>query len=120
MHGNRDATWMCNGKIMCLTGKGFVAEDEGAGFGPQFSVMANCWKDAFARGKEVIDPHFIYVMPGKELAPKITAPTGIKGKSMAYPTKEWLKIDRDNATRQDVVGEQLGAFLDAAVKAVYP
>jgi len=105
--------------ILCVTGKDFVAEDEGAGFDEQFPVMANCWKETFARGKEVIDPHFIYAMPGKELAPKITAPKGINGKSTAYPAKEWLTIGRDSKTRQDVVGEELGAFLDAAVKAVY-
>jgi len=59
-------------------------------------------------------------VPAIELAAKITAPKGIEGKSLAYPTKEWLKIDHDRKSRRDVVGEELGAFLDAAVKAVYP
>ncbi len=106
--------------ILCLTGKDFVADDEGAGFGEQFAVMANSWKETFARGREVIDPYFIYAMPGKELAPKITAPKGIKGRSMAYAVQEWLAIGRGGNVGEGTGGEVLGGLIDAAVNAVYP
>jgi hypothetical protein len=103
--------------VICLTPESFLGEDEGAGFGKQFSVMANSWKETFAYGKQVIDPHFCYTIPGKTLAWKLTAPTGIKGKSTAYPMKEWLSVGYAN--RRSVVGEDLKAFLDAAVNTIY-
>ena len=105
--------------ILSLTGKGFVAEDEGANFGPQFTVAANCWKDAFARGNEVIDPHLIYAMPSKAMAPKLTTPKGIKGKSTAIELKAWPVLKTDPKTRQPIVGDDLKAFLDKAVETVY-
>ena len=103
--------------VICITPESFMGENEGANFGPQFSAMANSWKETFAYGKEVIDPHFIFTMPSKELAPRITAPTEIKGKSTAYPVNQWLSVGFEN--RQSVVGDELKTFLDAAVKAVY-
>ena len=75
--------------ILCLTGKGWVADDEGASFGKKFPVMANCRKAAFARGKEVIDPYFIYAMPAKELAPKAKQPKGIQGAKAAVEINAW-------------------------------
>ncbi len=103
--------------VICLTPGSFMGEDEGANFGRQFSAMANSWKETFAYGKQVIDPHFFYTVPDKTLAPKITAPMRIKGKSTAYPMKEWLSVGYAN--RQSVVGEDLKAFLDAAVNTIY-
>ena len=73
--------------IICLTPESFCEEGQGADFGPKFSIMANCWKETFARGKEVLDPHFFYALPNKELAPKITKPMKIKGKSTAVEAK---------------------------------
>jgi len=105
--------------VICLTPKSFIGADEGASFGGQFSVMANCWKDTFMSGKSVIDPHFVYALPNKSLASKIVASTDIKGKSTAIELKQWPEFKIDPETRQTIVGQDLTAFLDAAVKAVY-
>ena len=105
--------------VICLTPARFIGGDEGAGFGAEFAVMANCWKETFAAGGSPLDPHFVYTLPGKSLAAKITKPTGIQGRHTAYEMNEWLAPGYDNETRQSVVGEELGKFLDAAVKAVY-
>ena len=105
--------------VLCLTPQSFVAHDEGTAFGAQFAAMANCWKETFASGEQVLDPHFIYTLPGKEMAPKLSKPTAIKGQSTAYEVKEWLAPGYDNETRQSVVGEDLDKFLESAVKAVY-
>jgi len=48
--------------------------------------MANGWKQTFARGENSIDPHFVYVLPDAETAPKLTQPKGITGKSTALPS----------------------------------
>ena len=47
--------------------------------------MANCWKDRFGGA----DPQFFYTIPSKSLAPKITRPTQIKGKSTAVTINNW-------------------------------
>lgn len=74
--------------IIFLTGEQMVAADEGAHFGEQMSALANCWKEKFA----CEDPQFIYAIPSKTLAPKITAPTGIKGKATAVEISDWSEI----------------------------
>ena len=66
-----------------------------------------------------LDPHFIYTLPGRELAPKLSKPTGIKGNHTAYGMSEWLAPGYDGETRQSVVGGGLAKFLEAAVDAVY-
>jgi len=105
--------------ILSLTGKGLVADGEGANFGQRFAVAANCWKETFARGSEVIDPHLVYAMPSKALAPKLTKPEGIQGKSTAVELKAWPAIKTDPKTRLPIVGDDLKALLDEAVQAVY-
>ncbi|MBT3198580.1 MAG: hypothetical protein HN350_01570 [Phycisphaerales bacterium] len=104
--------------VICLTPKSFLGEDKGAGFGTRFSIMANSWKDTFAYGKQVLDPHFFYTVPSKTLAPKITTPTGIKGKATAYEMNQWLTT-YDPKTRKTAVGEDVVKFLESAVNAVY-
>lgn len=107
--------------IICLTPETFIGEDEGAGFGEQFSVMANCWKETFAYGKKAIDPHFVYTVPSKELAPKITAPVGIEGASTAVEMTVWPEInqrDPDN-NNQLIISNEIKAVLDTGVKATY-
>jgi hypothetical protein len=104
--------------IVCLTPRSFLGEDEGSSFGARFSVMANSWKDTFAYGKQVIDPHFFYTVPSKTLAPKITAPAGIKGKATAYEMDQWLSA-YDPKTRKSTVGPGVMKFLDTAVNATY-
>ena len=105
--------------VICFTPKSFIGEDEGASFGKEFSVMANCWKETFAHGKQVIDPFFVYTVPAKELAPKLTSPEGIKGGNAAVEIAQWTDVKQDPKTRQPVIGDEVKAVLDAAVKAVY-
>ena len=107
--------------VLCLTGRGFVAGDEGAGFGEQFAVMANSWKDAFSRGNEVIDPYFVYAMPSKTLAPKATVPKGIQGDRAAFEIGEWLTIDSKRTPEGTAItlSENLLKLLDYAVEKVY-
>jgi sialate O-acetylesterase len=105
--------------ILCLTGKETVS-DEGAGFGPKFSIMANGWKSAFDRGKSTIDPHLVYALPTKALAPKLTSPTGIKGASSAVEMKAWPTVKYDRREDTFSYGPGLLDLFDQAVSAVYP
>ena len=102
--------------VICLTPASFFEEDQGANFGSDFSVLANCWKESFAlrqgSGQEVEDPHFFYTIASKELAPKITMPDKIKGKSTAYEINHWL-TDKTNNNRQ------LMALIDQVVSEAY-
>ena len=74
--------------IVFLAGPASFAEDGGAHYGEQMTALANAWKERFG-GK---DPHFLYTLPDKSLAPKITQPKGIRGRSTAIPTSEWTGI----------------------------
>ncbi len=71
--------------IIFLCSRNMFEEDQGANYGPELSALANCWKDKF--GGE--DPHFFYTIPSKELAPKITRPEQIQGKSTAFKIDHW-------------------------------
>jgi hypothetical protein len=71
--------------VIFLASPYMVEADQGALFGEQMSALANCWKAKFA----CEDPVFIYTIPSKALAAKITAPTGIKGKSKAVQITAW-------------------------------
>lgn len=111
--------------ILCLTGKGFMDDAEGADFGLRFAIMANCWKETFSRstssgqahGQEGVDPHFVYVMPSGKLAPALTRPNGISGKSTPIELDEW--IDEAIKTHRGRYRDELLELLDTAVNAVY-
>ena len=117
--------------VLCLTGKGLLDENEGADFGRRFPVIVNCWKDAFAWGKQTSAPHFVYSLPTKDLAPKLTKPSGINGVSTAIELKKWPvatyktvdtvdpKTKRRIRTYNLVPDADMSAFLDSAIKAVY-
>ena len=74
--------------ILFLAGPATFAEDGGARYGEQMTTLANSWKKHFG-GK---DPHFLYTLPDKSLAPKITQPKGIRGRSTAIPTRDWTEV----------------------------
>ena len=76
--------------IIFLAGPEMFLKDQGANYAEQLSTLANCWKDRF--GGE--DPNFIYTIPNKTLAPKITAPEAIKGKSTAVEISDWSEITK--------------------------
>ncbi len=71
--------------IIFLTSPGMVAGDQGAHFGEQMTALANCWKEKLA----CEDPLFLYTLPDKTLAPKMTTATGIKGKSAGVEINSW-------------------------------
>jgi len=97
--GDSTATWTYNVYVHCFTpaalsgvvflsSESMVADDQGANFGPEMSALANCWKERF--GGE--DPHFFYTIPSKGLAPKITRPAAIKGKSTGIELGNWSEM----------------------------
>jgi hypothetical protein len=71
--------------IIFLTGKAVVEKDQGAAFGEQLSALANSWKDKFG----CPDPCFLYTIPSSTLAPSITKPQAIKGRSAAVEIGSW-------------------------------
>jgi hypothetical protein len=74
--------------IVFLSSESMVSGDQVANFGPEMSVLANSFKARFG-GEDV---PFIYTVPDKGLAPKITQPKGIKGKSAAVELDDWSDV----------------------------
>jgi len=101
--------------VIWLTPQSFFAEDEGANFGSEFSVMADCCKESF--GGE--DPYFFYTIPSKALAPKITQPTQIKGKSTPCEIGHWLTAKRGDKEDMAVVNKQLLRLVGQVVTEAY-
>ena len=75
--------------ILFLTGESMVADDQGANFGSEMSALANSFKTRFSLGPDGKDIPFIYTVPSKTLAPKLTQPNGIKGQSIAVEIGDW-------------------------------
>jgi hypothetical protein len=71
--------------IIFLTGESMVDADQGSHFGEQMGALANCWKAKFA----CEDPHFFYTIPSPTLAPRITKPLAIQGRSVAVEINNW-------------------------------
>ena len=63
-----------------------VEADQGAHFGEQMAALANCWKEKFACRRPAV---FFYTIPSSTLAPKITKPKAIKGRSIAMEINSW-------------------------------
>lgn len=78
--------------IVFLTGKSMVADDQGVNFGPEMAVLADSLKSRFALWQGDEDIPLIYTVPSKTLAPKITRPKGIKGKSSAVELDDWSDV----------------------------
>ncbi|MES2983510.1 MAG: sialate O-acetylesterase [Verrucomicrobiota bacterium] len=70
--------------IIFLTGSEMIKADQGENFGPELTALANGYIGDFG-GKA----KFIYTLPSKELAPKITEPSKITGESLAVPISTW-------------------------------
>ena len=75
--------------VVFLTGESMVSEDKGANFGPEMKALAKSFKGRLG-GNET---PFIYTLPGKELAPQVTKPEGIKGKGVAVEITDWQNLD---------------------------
>jgi hypothetical protein len=65
------------------------AAKDGEFFGEQMSALANCFQERFTGA-----PVFIYTKPSKELAPKLTDPSGIKGKNIAVEIEDWKDVSK--------------------------
>jgi hypothetical protein len=78
--------------VLFLTGESMVAEDQASHFGPEMSVLANCFKTRFTLRQHGEDIPFFYTVPSKSLAPKLTQPAEIKGKSIAVEISDWLEV----------------------------
>jgi len=97
--------------IVFLCGKAMAAEEQGAKFGSEMSVLGNCLKTKFGAG----DVPFFYTVPSATLAPKITKPKGIKGQSTAIEIAAWpvAKAKKEEAAAfekqmLDVIGQVIG------------
>jgi hypothetical protein len=85
--------------VIFIAGEEMVKADQGANFGSELSALANGWIEDFG-GKA----KFYYTLPSKELAPKISAPNGIKGESTAIPLSDWQSALTDLKWMDSVVG----------------
>jgi len=123
--GDSTATWTYNVYVHCftpaalsgivfLTSESMVADDRGANFGPEMSALANSFKTLFGGN----DVPFLYTMPGKALAPKLTQPNGIKGKSTACQVDHWPAAPRKGGTADnaDAAARQLLELIELIVK----
>jgi len=101
--------------IVFMTEPRMFAKDEGANFGSEMSALANGWKRHFKGEK---DPHFIYSMPAKSLAQKITKPGNIEGASAAFEVGAWpeagSKGGSTTATETAFVESLVGTIIKAA------
>jgi hypothetical protein len=99
--GDSKATWTYNvyvhsfaptalKGVILLAGEGVVGDDQGANFGSEMSVLVNCLKAKFGGD----DLPVIYTVPSKALAPNITQPKGIKGKSTAIEIGDWTEVSK--------------------------
>lgn len=98
--------------VIFLTGPGGAQADEGKLFGEQMAAIATCWKKRFA----CEDPFFFYTMPSRDLAPTITAPKGIPGKSQAIEIPKWPTPGKTAAKE---AGDWLLGVIDTIVAAAY-
>ncbi|MFK7912199.1 MAG: sialate O-acetylesterase [Akkermansiaceae bacterium] len=70
--------------IIFISSENLVADDQGANFGPELSVLANSFKKRFGQ-----ETHFYATAPAKSLAPKLTKPASVKGKSTIIEVNKW-------------------------------
>lgn len=101
--------------IVFMTESSMVENTEGQYFGEQMAALANGWKRIF---KSTEDPQFIYTIPSTELAKKVTKPSEIKGKSLAFEVSQWpAKDNKGNYLPGDI--EALNGLVDAVIKQAY-
>ncbi|MCE9519066.1 MAG: hypothetical protein K8R87_05895 [Verrucomicrobia bacterium] len=87
--------------IIFLGSQKMVEADQGASYGAELTVLANNWKDKFGGA----DPLFFYTLPSKTLAPKISPPAGIKGRSTALEIDHWLTSEQISRLIDSVVAQ---------------
>ncbi len=101
--------------IVFMTEASMVAKADGANFGGEMSALANGWKRLFKGEK---DPHFVYTIPSKELAPKIAKPDAIKGGNSGFEVSAWPEQNKKGgyATSQHV---SMKGLVEAVLEAAY-
>jgi hypothetical protein len=107
--------------ILCLTSEALLGDTGDTELGRQLVAMANSWKDAFARGKPVIDPHFLCALPTDKAAPGADMTAGVKGKSslLTFMDQPVVKVERVESKLITTCNQPLLELLDAAVRAVH-
>ncbi len=75
--------------VIFLCGPDMLEKDQGAHYGEQLAALANCWKQRFGGG----DCPFFYTIPAKDLAPQITRPASINGKSTGVEIGQWPEAE---------------------------
>lgn len=88
--------------IIFLCHQDMFTADQGAHYGEQLSALANSWKQLFGGA----DPHFFYALPSPALAPKISQPQGIKGKSTGIEISSWTEKEALLKVFAQVAGEK--------------
>ena len=71
-----------------LSEEAMVNESDGANFGPEMGAVAKSMKAKFGDK----DAEFIYTVPSKALAAKVTKPKKIEGKSTAIEVGDWADV----------------------------
>ena len=74
--------------MIFLTSESMVKDAQGANFGPEMTALARTFRAKF--GDE--DAPFIYTIPDKALAARITEPKKIEGKSVAVKIADWSDV----------------------------
>ncbi|MDT8390450.1 MAG: hypothetical protein RRC34_08090 [Lentisphaeria bacterium] len=72
--------------VVFLTSASMVTDAQGANFGPEMSALGASFRKQLGLSDDV---PFIYTVPARDLAPRITLPDNVPGKSVAVEISEW-------------------------------
>jgi len=89
--------------------------DQGANYGTELAVLANCLKSKFGGP----DPRFFYTIPTKDLAPKISSPAGIKGASTRCEISHWLAAKQGDDGSVAAAKTEMIQLIDRIVAETY-
>jgi sialate O-acetylesterase len=101
--------------IVFLCSQRMFEADQGANYGTELAVLANCWKDKFGGP----DPRFFHTIPTKELAPKISQPDGIKGAGTACEISHWLAAKPGDNEGAAAANTEMIQLIDRIVMETY-
>ena len=102
--------------ILFISSPKMVEADQGANYGSELSVLANDWKKKFGSPEAL----FFYTIPSKELAPKVTKPEQITGKSDGYEMAHaWTTSKRGDKAGEAVVNKQCLGLIDFIINEAY-
>lgn len=101
--------------IVFMTEASMVEKDKGANFGGEMTALANGWKRLFKGEK---DPCFVYTIPSRDLAPKISKAKDIQGESAAFEVSAWPEQNK-KGSYETSESEAIKGLVDAVIKAAY-